>query len=57
MLKYSRIFSKDFKLLRCDFYEVDGELYFSEFTFSPSSGFMTYYPENIDEMLGRKLTL
>ena len=57
MLKYARIFSKDFKLLSTDFYEIDGQLYFSGFNFSPSSGFMTYYPENIDEMLGDRLTV
>lgn len=57
MLKYSKILSKKFKFVRIDFYEVKNELYFSEITFTPLSGFIEFIPKKYDLVLGGKLRL
>lgn len=49
--------SKDFPLLRVDFYDVDGQLYIGELTLHHGSGFDNFYPEKYDEIYGRKLKL
>ena len=38
--------------LRVDFYEVDGHVYFGEFTFSHWSGFTTFNPDKWDKIFG-----
>lgn len=43
--------------LRVDFYDIDGQVYFSEFTFYPCSGFIPFDPENWDVTLGGWLNL
>lgn len=52
MLKYASILSKDFPHVRVDFFQVNGEVYFGELTFSNGSGFDTIYPEKFNEELG-----
>lgn len=49
--------SKPFPHVRMDFYEVDGKIYFGEFTFFDGSGFYTYDPDKWDFIWGEKLTL
>ncbi len=57
MLDYAKKLSKDFKYVRCDFLLVKEDLYFAELTFTPSSGFMSFYPKNIDHEWGKLLKL
>lgn len=44
--------ARDIPLLRVDFYEVNGEIYFGELTFSHWSGMMPFEPKKWDEKLG-----
>jgi len=44
--------SKDVPLLRVDFYEVDGKIYFGELTFSHWGGMMPFEPAEWDRKLG-----
>ena len=43
--------------LRTDFYEINGEVYFSEFTFFSDSGFAKFNPPEWDDKLGKILVL
>lgn len=49
--------AKDIPFVRCDFYEINGRLYFGELTFFPASGFEGFEPENWDKKLGDWITL
>lgn len=57
MIEYAKKFSKDFKLVRVDFYEINGNLYLGELTFTPGSGCMTYKNHNTDLKFGKMLQL
>ena len=57
MVEFARVLSKDIPFLRVDFYEINGQLYFSELTFFPGSGFTDFNPEKWDEILGQKINL
>ena len=57
MLRLSRILSKGTPYMRTDFYSVNGKLYFGELTFFPASGYGKFTPDEIDFMLGEKITL
>lgn len=57
ILEYSRILAKDFPFVRADFYEVDGNVYFAELTFTPNGNYLTKYKLEFHERLGRKLAL
>lgn len=57
MLEYSKILSENIPYVRVDFYEIGGQLYFSELTFTIASGFTRYKPEGSDELIGSWLTL
>lgn len=43
--------------LRCDLYEINGRIYFSELTFTPCSGMLPFDPPEWDETIGGWLTL
>ncbi len=43
MKKYAEILSADFDIVRVDFYEYNGKVYFSELTFSPWGGYLFSY--------------
>ena len=49
--------SKDFPFVRVDLYEINGQVYFSELTFYPSSGMQPFEPCEWDRKLGDLLTL
>lgn len=49
--------SKGFPEVRIDFYEVDGRVYFGEFTFFHFGGFMPFEPEEWDYKFGEWITL
>lgn len=57
MLKISEDLSSDFLFVRVDLMDVNGKLYFSELTFTPSAGIMPLVPEGTDERLGEWLDL
>lgn len=51
MVRYAEILSADFPLVRVDFYEVNGKVYFGEMTFTSNGGRMAYFtPEYLLEM-------
>lgn len=43
--------------VRCDFYSVDGRIYFSEITFTPCGGALPFEPAEWDRKLGDWITL
>ncbi|MBQ9359839.1 MAG: hypothetical protein IJT96_02245 [Lachnospiraceae bacterium] len=45
MKAIARDLSGDFKFVRIDLYNINGKIYFSEFTFVPTGGFMKLTPE------------
>lgn len=57
MCDFARQLAKDIPFVRCDFYEINGRLYFGELTFFPASGFEGFEPENWDKKLGDWITL
>ncbi len=46
-----------FPFIRVDLYVVKNQIYFSEFTFTPCSGFLPLEPAEYDEVLGRLIEL
>lgn len=49
--------AKDFKYVRVDFYDVDGDLYFGEITLHHGSGFDVFVPDTYDKYYGSLLKL
>lgn len=49
--------AKDFKYVRVDFYDVDGQLYFGEITLHHGSGFDVFVPSSYDKYYGKLLKL
>lgn len=49
--------AKDFKYVRVDFYDVDGNLFFGEITLHHGSGFDVFVPEKYDKIFGDQLRL
>lgn len=52
MLVLAEKLSSPFCHVRVDFYEVDGRIYFGEFTFFHHSGFANFHPSKWDEIMG-----
>ncbi len=57
MLRLSKTLSKDIPFVRVDWYEIQGKLYFGEFTFYPGSGFEEFTPDKWDNVIGDMLDL
>lgn len=57
MVEYARKLSSDFYFVRVDFYEVNGQLYLGELTFTPGNGFFHYKNKEDDLKIGEMLTL
>lgn len=57
MLQYAEILSKDFKHVRVDFFNVDGEIYFGEMTFTSGAGFDKILPYSFDLHMGELFNL
>lgn len=49
--------AKDFKYVRVDFYDVDGELFFGEITLHHGSGYDVFVPKEFDMFYGNKLKI
>lgn len=57
MVKIAKSLSSGHPFLRVDLYEINGQVYFSELTFSPCSGFMPFVPREWDEKLGELVNI
>ena len=57
MAELAEKLAADIPFLRCDFYDIDGAVYFGELTFFPTSGFGKFLDDSTDEMLGQWLKL
>lgn len=57
MLKMAKDLSEDFKFVRVDVYELDGEIKFGELTFSPACCVFPYYTEKFLSDMGKFLTI
>lgn len=57
MLKIARMLSKDIPFVRIDLFEVGGNVYFSEFTLCPASGYMPFVPKEYDYIVGEWLRI
>ena len=57
MIELSRIISKGYPHVRVDFYEVNGKVFFGEFTLYHFSGFMPFQPDKWDHVFGDWLKL
>jgi hypothetical protein len=52
MIKLSKILSQNMPHVRVDFYDIDGKVYFGEFTFFHHAGLVGFTPNSIDELWG-----
>ena len=57
MIKFSEKLSKNIPFVRMDWYEINGDLYFGEYTFYPGSGMEEFTPEEWDYKLGELIKL
>lgn len=57
MLELSCICSKGYPFLETDWYEINGKIFFSEFTFFPDAGYGPFYPDDWDTKLGELIAL
>lgn len=56
MIKYAEILSEDFDVVRVDFYEFNGKVYFGELTFTPWGSLMYSYTDEALLELGNLIT-
>lgn len=52
MIHIAKVLSEGFSHVRVDLYNVDGEIFFGEMTFTNGSGYELIYPEEYNNMLG-----
>ena len=57
MLELSRELSQSIPFVRTDFYTINGQVYFGEYTFYPAGGFHPFIPENFDKTMGEWISL
>lgn len=57
MKKMSELLASDFPFVRVDWFEVDGKIYFSELTFTPSGALLDVEPREYDLIWGKKLDI
>ncbi len=57
MVEYAKKLSADFKMVRVDFYEIDGMVYLGELTFTPANGKQIFKNSNADKLIGDMLQL
>lgn len=57
MIRISRKLSRNFPHVRIDFYDINGHVYFGEFTFFHHSGLVPFHPKEWDYTLGSWLQL
>ncbi len=49
--------TQGFKFVRLDLYEINGEIYFGEYTFFHAGGFWPFYPEKYEDKYGEFIKL
>ena len=57
MIDIAKKLSKDVPFVRIDLFEVNNQVYFSEFTLCPASGLMPFVPKEYDHIVGEWLEL
>lgn len=57
MIEFAELLSKGIEHVRIDFYEINGKLYFSEFTFYTGSGFIPFEKDEWDIKLGNLINV
>ncbi len=57
ILEYASVLSKPFPFVRADLYEVNGDVFFAELTFTPCGHVLEAYKPEFVERLGIKLNL
>lgn len=57
MIKIASDLSKNLPFVRIDLYNIDGKIYFGEFTFTPAAGLIKYYNDDALLNLGEKINL
>jgi len=57
MVQLSKVLSKDYNFLRVDLYQINNKIYFSELTFSPTSGFIPFENTEHDLEIGEMFEL
>lgn len=57
MKKIAKKLSQGMKFVRLDFYELNDNVYFGEYTFFPGGGFYLFYPEEWEQRLGDLIIL
>ena len=57
MIELAEILSKDFALVRVDFYNVDGKIYFGEMTFYHFGAIVPFETKEWDKKIGDWLVL
>ena len=57
MLELAEILANGFSHVRVDFYNVNGDIYFGEMTFTSASGLIPFVPESADLILGEMWNL
>ncbi len=57
MLRAAATLSQGFPVVRVDFYEVKGHLYFGEMTFTSNGGYMDYFSDNYLLEMGKQIVL
>ena len=57
MIELAEQMSEGMPFVRIDFYEINNEIYFGEYTFFPGSGFEEFTPDEWDKILGKWIVL
>ena len=57
ILRYAKILSKPFPIVRVDFYEVNGKVYIGELTFTSNMGRMDYFTDEALLKMGNLVNL
>ena len=57
MIKYAELLGAGIPLVRVDFYEISGKVYFGEMTFFSGGGMEPFNPEEWDRIMGDKIVL
>ena len=57
MIKLSEELADDIPFVRMDWYEINGKLFFGEYTFYPGSGLEEFNPESWDYEIGKLIDL
>ena len=57
MLEVAEKLCKDFPVVRCDLYNLNGKIYFGEMTFTSLGGMMDFYTPEFLKMCGEKIDL